>query len=96
MISLQICHCTNTCFSSHLTNDFSFGKGFNVIALGDKQLQTNFAETLVVKQEHKEEFLYVLLRETVLHFEWEFAVFKTSLNTAPGKQKTNNLTCSSL
>lgn len=77
MISLHIRHCTNMYFSSHLTNDFSFGKGINVIALGDKQLQTNFAEILVVKQEHKEEFFYVPPREAVHPFEWKFGAFKT-------------------
>lgn len=49
MISLQIRHCTNMYFSSHLTNEVSFGKGINVIALGERQLQTNFAEILAVK-----------------------------------------------
>lgn len=77
MISLHIRHCTNMYFSSHLINDFSFGKGINVIASGDKQLQTNFVEILAIKQKHKEEFLYVPLREAVLHFEWKFCVFKT-------------------
>lgn len=50
MILLLICHCKNMYFSSHLTNDFSFGIDISKIALGDEQLQINFAEILVMKQ----------------------------------------------